>query len=61
LYNILKAAYPNVEWKPWKFQQVPKGFWDDVDNRQKFLADFEASHNLRNRNGWNSKLLVEIV
>jgi hypothetical protein len=37
LHELLSTAYPQHEWLPWKFDQVPNYFWDDIQNQKKFL------------------------
>ena len=32
LFNLLNTAYPEEEWKPWLFKQVPAHFWQDARN-----------------------------
>lgn len=35
--SLLSAMYPNHNWLPWKWDRCPKKFWDDVNNKKKFL------------------------
>ena len=37
-YLGLKAAYPNYQWLPWMFENVPVGFWDEQSNRRWYLT-----------------------
>src|SRR5689334_11130136 len=30
-------AYPEYEWLPWKFDQCPDGFWNDIKNVRKYM------------------------
>ena len=30
--NLITSSYPNYQWLPWKFNQIPKGFWNDKNN-----------------------------
>jgi hypothetical protein len=36
--------YPDYEWKPWRFAQVPKGFWSDPDNISYYIKWIEGTH-----------------
>jgi hypothetical protein len=38
IHNILKEAYPEHEWFPWKFADLVSDFWDSVDNQHLFLS-----------------------
>jgi hypothetical protein len=35
--DLLKWYLPKHDWKEWKFNRVPKGFWDIKDNRIKYM------------------------
>jgi hypothetical protein len=37
-YLGLKAAYPNYDWLPWMFENVPVGFWEVKSNRGWYLT-----------------------
>jgi hypothetical protein len=37
LYAALKAVYPEYPWEDKKFQQLPRKYWHDVQNRKNFL------------------------
>eukprot|EP01125_Pyxidicula_operculata_P013676 TRINITY_DN4544_c0_g1_i1.p1 TRINITY_DN4544_c0_g1~~TRINITY_DN4544_c0_g1_i1.p1 ORF type:complete len:657 (+),score=99.41 TRINITY_DN4544_c0_g1_i1:645-2615(+) len=41
LFKLLKSVYPDVEWYQWKFSQVPKNFWDDMNNQLAYVRWFE--------------------
>ena len=36
-YGGLVFAYQNHKWLPWLFDRIPNGFWDDAENRERFL------------------------
>jgi hypothetical protein len=56
LHLLLSNVYPDYEWLPWKFSQVPKGYWADLTNQRKFLdwvaVQFNITNNHENREGW---------
>ena len=31
-YEAISTAYPEKNYKPWEFNIVPKGYWDDINN-----------------------------
>src|SRR4051812_43252618 len=35
--KTIAAIFPEHEWIPWKFDRTQKGFWENAENRQKFL------------------------
>jgi hypothetical protein len=37
LWAALKAAYPEHEWRPWRFRTAPMGFWQQRENQQWFM------------------------
>lgn len=37
LYSALKTLYPEHTWLPWRFKQLPRGFWNDKQNHKKFF------------------------
>lgn len=37
IYKLLSTVYSEVEWIPWKFSHVPRGFWNDINNQRKYL------------------------
>jgi hypothetical protein len=46
IVKLLKAIYPEVEWKIWKFRRVRNGYWNDEKHSQEFLLDFAKAHRL---------------
>jgi len=34
---VLKLAFPQHPWLPWKFKPLPRNFWADVQHQQQFL------------------------
>ena len=38
---VLEDCLPEHDWKPWLFRRVPKGFWDSLENRHRWVAWFE--------------------
>jgi hypothetical protein len=36
--KVLTEMFPDVHWQPWKFSNVPKTYWDHVDNQKEYLS-----------------------
>ena len=32
-YEAIRITYPERNYKPWEFNQVPNGYWDNIENR----------------------------
>jgi hypothetical protein len=58
LYRCLKDLYPEFNWKPWRFRQVPQRFWIDqaaTPDRtllSAFIADMEKELGITSRADW---------
>jgi hypothetical protein len=37
LYAAVKDCFPEHEWHEWLFRKVPNGFWDDRNNRLRYM------------------------
>jgi hypothetical protein len=33
----LSTIYPSIDWQPWKFANVTRDFWTNLENQRKFL------------------------
>src|SRR5688572_8388298 len=33
-FELITSSFPEHEWKPWKFANVPRGFWSDPINQK---------------------------
>jgi hypothetical protein len=45
-------AYPEVDWKPWLFIQVPHGFWNKLENQRDFFKYAEKHFNIQSPEDW---------
>ena len=36
-HMLLSSVYPEYPWIPWKWARVPKGYWFNPENKQKFI------------------------
>lgn len=37
LQALLSAVFPDYEWLPWKFDQCPRNYWNNVENQRRFV------------------------
>jgi hypothetical protein len=44
--------YPDSEWQPWRFNAIPRGYWDDGFNKDKFLDYIENRFAISDWNSW---------
>lgn len=35
--KLITSTYLNYDWKMWKFSKVPEGFWDQMENHERFV------------------------
>ncbi len=47
-------VYPEYDWIPWKFKQVPRGFWADEKNHRKFFDWLAKELNMKTLQDWQS-------
>eukprot|EP01114_Cavostelium_apophysatum_P014359 TRINITY_DN3702_c0_g1_i1.p1 TRINITY_DN3702_c0_g1~~TRINITY_DN3702_c0_g1_i1.p1 ORF type:complete len:614 (+),score=148.50 TRINITY_DN3702_c0_g1_i1:97-1938(+) len=52
LPNLLKAVYPEHDWKPWKFDILPANFWKDKQIQKDFLNDLGQNLQIRRWEEW---------
>jgi hypothetical protein len=51
-FQLLSNVYPDFEWLPWKFANVPRGFWTDVNNQRKFINWAENELKINEKSDW---------
>src|SRR4051812_45596482 len=61
LIKALLTIYPEIQWKPWKFSTVSKGFWSNVDNRKAYFESIASELNLKGKDEWNAISNQDIV
>ena len=52
LYTMLSEVYPTYEWLPWKFNQIPKHFWDDTTKQIKFMDWVSKELKIEDKSDW---------
>ena len=51
-FKSLSFAYPEYNWKQWKFNRVSKGYWNDKKNIRSFMEDLGQSLKLESFQDW---------
>src|SRR5690348_8317947 len=59
--KMLINIYPQHEWKLWKFDSIPKGYWDDPLNRNDFLSNLFKSLQLSEMDDWYNISSKDII
>ena len=49
---MLTSVYPEYDWLPWEFSQVPKHYWEDVKNKRKFMDWAGNKLNIKDMSDW---------
>jgi hypothetical protein len=52
LYDLLCNVFPEINWKPWKFHQVSRGFWNDRENCYEYLKWLSDRLCIQNVDEW---------
>lgn len=50
--DAISQSFPDFDWKPWLFHQVPEGYWDDPKNRRACIEWLQKKLNLKSREDW---------
>jgi hypothetical protein len=50
--RMVQDMNPAHEWRTWKFQQVPTGFWASLENQKSFLTWAMISLDLKHPSDW---------
>jgi hypothetical protein len=60
---MLSTLYPEYNWLPWKFENSPRNFWDDVKNQRNFLDWASKEFKIQDMSDWyrvTQKDLIDI-
>jgi hypothetical protein len=52
MVKIAREAFPEVQWSPWEFKTLPKGYWRDPKNLRPYLVWLGAKLNHRTPEDW---------
>ena len=50
--KAITSFYPDYNWLPWKFMQIPKGFWHDEKNIQNYMNWLSQQLNIKTIEDW---------
>ena len=50
--NLIKRVDPNYNWLPWKFNQTPKGYWNDETNVKAYMNWLSEKLNIETMEDW---------
>lgn len=56
LPKALATIFPELNWKPWKFQSIPLEWWNTLENRKAFLEDARKELNITTWEDWQDVL-----
>ena len=52
MIKLITSVYPNYKWLPWKFNQTPKGFWNDENNIKEYMNWLSEQLNIKTMEDW---------
>jgi hypothetical protein len=52
LSQLISDTYPEYEWLPWKHEQCPKNYWNELKHQRKFLEWAKKQLNVKEMNDW---------
>ena len=50
--DLLSEVYPDYNWLPWKFEMLPKYYWNDMKNVKKFMDWAGKELNVKEMSDW---------
>lgn len=51
-FEVLKYAYPDYGWLPWRFKNIPSGWFDSEENQKFWLKWYETENNFTSIEQW---------
>jgi hypothetical protein len=61
LSNALLTLFPEYEWQPWKFSQVPKNVWQDIENHKKYIKHIGDKLGIRKMEDWYQVVVSDFI
>lgn len=52
MIKMLTTVYPSISWAPWKFSDVPDGFWDNTENVRACVRWIEEKIGIKKHEEW---------
>ena len=50
--NVLRSVYHDHRWDVYKFEKIPDGYWDSLDNRKSFMRDVYTELEFTGMDDW---------
>ena len=50
--KLITNVYSNYNWLPWKFNQAPKGYWNDENNVKQYMNWLSDKLNIKKMEDW---------
>ena len=60
LLKLLSSVFPQENWNVWDFDNVSRGFWNDVNKQRDFMNWLFVKLDLKNMNDWYSVTVNQI-
>ena len=49
---MITSIFPDYKWLPWKFNQIPKGYWNDESNIKEYMNWLSEKLNIKTMEDW---------
>ena len=50
--KLITSIFPNHTWLPWKFNQVPRDFWSQLENQKMYIKWLSEEINIKSMDDW---------
>ena len=50
--KLLATVFPEYEWVPGKFKNVPRNYWNDIENQRKFMEHIAKELKIKEMSDW---------
>ena len=50
--NLIMSVLPEYPWIPWKFLNVPNGYWNEIENQIKFMRYLGEQLKVKTMEDW---------
>ena len=54
IYQLLQKVYPEINWDPLRFNNIPRGYWNSKTNQKKFFDTLFNTFGFNNLDNWYS-------
>jgi hypothetical protein len=59
--EIVISSYPELKWLPWRFEQVPRGYWDDINEQREFFDWVYDQLQFSSKDDWYNLSASDII